>query len=174
MLLFGTEQSFRKAKWLPQGKVLELKPQLLRNFIQRRHDSSNDEFGVLVNGVHPDSMLVERVIAQKSTLQGQLFLTKWRSLAYSESTWESEEDLKDDKVGSYCLLGSTLQMLMRKVVQQLTTQLGSGPHSSNRPPPPPPKKCPPNLASSCNPSGSPFDAPHQHSCGCLPAEWCLL
>lgn len=52
-----------------------------------------------MHGIHPDSLLVERVIAQKSTLHGQLFLTKWRSLAYSESTWEVEEDLKDDKVG---------------------------------------------------------------------------
>lgn len=99
MLQFGTEQSFRKARWLPQARILELKPQLLRNFIQRRHDGSIDEFGDLVNGIHPDSLLVERVIAQKSTLHGQHYLTKWRSLAYSESTWEPEEDLKDDKVG---------------------------------------------------------------------------
>ena len=99
MLLFGTEQSFRKAKWLPQARILELKPQLLRNFIQRRHDGGDDEFGELVNGIHPDSLLVERVIAQKSTLHGQLYLTKWRSLAYCESTWESEENLRDDKVG---------------------------------------------------------------------------
>lgn len=99
MLLLDAEQSFRRAEWLPQARILEQKSQLLRNFIQRRHDSSNDEFGDLVNGIHPDSLLVERLIAQKSTLHGQQYLTKWRSLAYSESTWESEEALKNDKVG---------------------------------------------------------------------------
>ena len=77
---------------------MELKPQLLRNFIQRRHDGSNDEFGELVNGIFPDSLLVERVIAQKATVHGQLYLTKWRSLPYSEATWESEEDLREDMV----------------------------------------------------------------------------
>ena len=96
---FAAERSFRKAKWLPQARVLQHKPQLLRNFIQRRHDGSNDEFGDLVNGIHPDSLLVERVIAQKSTVHGQLYLTKWRSLAYSDATWETEEDLMEDKVG---------------------------------------------------------------------------
>lgn len=99
MLLLDAEHSFRRAKWLPQARILEQKPQLLRNFMQRRHDGSNDEFGDLVNGIHPDSLLVERLIAQKSTLHGQQFLTKWRGLAYSESTWESEEALKNDKVG---------------------------------------------------------------------------
>ena len=94
----AAEQSFRKAKWLPQARILQLKPQLLRNFIQRRQDGSNNEFGDLVNGIHPDSLLVERLIAQKPTVHGQLFLTKWRGLPYSETTWESEQDLKDDAV----------------------------------------------------------------------------
>ena len=97
---YCAEQSFRKAKWLQQSRIQQLKPQLLRNFIQRRHDGSNDEFGDLVNGIHPHSLLVERVIAQKPTLRGQLYLTKWRDLPYSEATWESEEDLKDDMVSS--------------------------------------------------------------------------
>lgn len=111
------EQSFRKAKWLPQARVLQLKPQLLRNFIQRRHDGSNDEFGDLVNGIHPDSLLVERVIAQKSTLHGQLYLTKWRGLAYSEATWETENDLKDDKVGCwwYCYSSHGLTMFVEGI-----------------------------------------------------------
>ena len=96
----SAEQSFRKAKWLQQSRIQQLKPQLLRNFIQRCHDGGNDEFGDLVNGIHPDSLLVERVIAQKPTLRGQLYLTKWRGLAYTEATWESQEDLKDDMVSS--------------------------------------------------------------------------
>ena len=52
----------------------------------------------MVDGILPDNLLVERVIAQKATVHGQLYLTKWRGLAYSETTWESEADLKDDVV----------------------------------------------------------------------------
>ena len=29
--------SYRKAKWLPEADVMEAKPQLLRNFMQRRN-----------------------------------------------------------------------------------------------------------------------------------------
>ena len=77
---------------------MQEKPQLLRNFIQRRHDGPSDEFEELVDGILPENLLVERVIAQKPTVHGQLYLTKWRGLAYSETTWESEADLKDDMV----------------------------------------------------------------------------
>jgi len=77
---------------------MQEKPQLLRNFIQRRHDSPSDEFEELVDGILPENLLVERVIAQKPTVHGQLYLTKWRGLAYSETTWESEADLKNDMV----------------------------------------------------------------------------
>ncbi|KAL0045080.1 hypothetical protein WJX82_007731 [Trebouxia sp. C0006] len=90
------EQSFRKAKWLSQSHVMQEKPQLLRNFIQRRHDGPSDESEELVDGILPENLLVERVIAQKPTVHGQLYLTKWRGLAYSETTWESEADLKDN------------------------------------------------------------------------------
>ncbi|KAL0028186.1 hypothetical protein WJX79_000439 [Trebouxia sp. C0005] len=90
------EQSIRKAKWLSQSLVMQQKPQLLRNFIQRRHEGPGDEPEELVHGILPDNLLVERVIAQKPTVHGQLYLTKWRGLTYSEATWESEADLKDD------------------------------------------------------------------------------
>ena len=77
---------------------MQEKPQLLRNFIQRRHDGPTDDSEDLVDGVLPENLLVERVIAQKPTVHGQLYLTKWRGLAYSETTWESEADLKDSTV----------------------------------------------------------------------------
>ena len=77
---------------------MQQKPQLLRNFIQRRHEGPGDEPEELVHGILPDNLLVERVIAQKPTVHGQLYLTKWRGLTYSEATWESEADLKDDMV----------------------------------------------------------------------------
>lgn len=41
---------------------------------------------------------MERVIAQNQTVKGIVYLTKWRGLPYSESTWESPADLKDDTV----------------------------------------------------------------------------
>ena len=77
---------------------MQEKPQLLRNFIQRRHDGPGEASEELVDGILPENLLLERVFAQKPTVHGQLYLTKWRGLAYSEATWESEADLKDDMV----------------------------------------------------------------------------
>lgn len=95
--MLTADHSYRKPKWLSRDVVFRQKPALLRNFQQRLLDGIQDEFGELQNGIHPDTLLVERVIAQKSLLKGTLYLTKWRGLPYSESTWESETDLKDDK-----------------------------------------------------------------------------
>ena len=77
---------------------MQREPQLLRNFIQRRYDGPEENTEELVNGILPENLLVERIIAQKTTVHGQMYLTKWRGLAYSETTWESESDLKDDQV----------------------------------------------------------------------------
>lgn len=91
------DHSYRNAKWLSRDIVFGQKPQLLRNFQQRLLDGGQDEFGELQNGIHPDTLLVDRVIAQKSSMKGTMYLTKWCGLPYSESTWESETDLQDDK-----------------------------------------------------------------------------
>ena len=96
------EHSYRKTKWLSRNCVFQQKPQLLRNFQQRLLDGTLDEFGELENGIHPETLHVDRVIAQKTSLKGYQYLTKWCGLPYSESTWESEADLKGDKVGSIC------------------------------------------------------------------------
>lgn len=79
---------------------MQAKPQLLRNFIHRHHEAPADDAEQLENGIRPENLLVERVITQKATVHGQLYLTKWRGLAYSESTWESESDLAEDMVSS--------------------------------------------------------------------------
>ena len=94
----SVEHSFRKAKWLSQSRVMQEKPQLLRNFFQRRYEGPGENDDELENGILPDNLLVERVIAQKTTVHGQLYLTKWRGLAYSEATWEPEKDLQHDQV----------------------------------------------------------------------------
>ena len=97
--MLTADHSYRKAKWLSRDAVFRQKPQLLRNFQQRMLDGAQDEFGELQNGIHPETLLVERVIGQNQTVKGLVYLTKWRGLPYSESTWESATDLKDDKVG---------------------------------------------------------------------------
>ena len=37
IFVHGAGMSYRKAKWLPEADVMEAKPQLLRNFMQRRN-----------------------------------------------------------------------------------------------------------------------------------------
>ena len=37
IFMHGAGMSYRKAKWLPEADVMEAKPQLLRNFMQRRN-----------------------------------------------------------------------------------------------------------------------------------------
>ena len=102
------------------------KPQLLRNFQQRLLDGAQDEFGELQNGIHPETLLVERVIAQKGTVKGTQYLTKWCGLPYSESTWESPADLQDDKVHRpwepqvlICLLHLLTTMLLSSRSEQV-------------------------------------------------------
>ncbi|KAK9815748.1 hypothetical protein WJX72_008847 [[Myrmecia] bisecta] len=90
--------SYRAARWIPAQPLWDGRAQLLRNFIQKRADGGLDTSGELTNGVHPDWLLVDRVIAHRMIRDGSVqYLTKWRGLSYSESTWEAEKDLKHDK-----------------------------------------------------------------------------
>ncbi len=100
--------SYRKAKWVSGEELWEVKAQLLRNFMQRRASSSeptDDEEGSaahkgLVSGVHPDWMVVDRVIAQRGKGASLEYLAKWCQLSYSETTWEPARHLSqpEDKV----------------------------------------------------------------------------
>ncbi|BDA49984.1 Chromodomain-helicase-DNA-binding protein 6 [Coccomyxa sp. Obi] len=94
------ETSYRKAKWVPGEELWEVKAQLLRNFMQRRASSGepsdeDEESGQrgLVNGVHPDWMVVDRVIAQRGKGASLEYLVKWCQLSYSETTWEPARHL---------------------------------------------------------------------------------
>ena len=63
------------------------------------------DYGELVDGVQPEWLEVERVIAERQAGVGggspssggarQQFLCKWRELPYSECTWEDEADIAD-------------------------------------------------------------------------------
>ncbi|KAK9835518.1 hypothetical protein WJX74_002180 [Apatococcus lobatus] len=89
--------SYRNARWLPEAVAFGEKPALLRNFVQKRAHNEEEEDADMVNGVHPDWLRVHRVIAKKQTVRDAQFLTKWHGLGYSDATWESEADLKDDQ-----------------------------------------------------------------------------
>ncbi len=101
------ETSYRKAKWVPGEELWEVKAQLLRNFMQRRGSSSEptdeDEESLqrgLHSGVHPDWMVVDRVISQRGKGASLEYLVKWCQLSYSETTWEPARHLSqpEDKV----------------------------------------------------------------------------
>ncbi|KAK9793449.1 hypothetical protein WJX73_007753 [Symbiochloris irregularis] len=88
-------ESYRQARWVPKDKVEAGKAQLVRNFMQRRAVDGRDE--ELVEGIHPDWLLVERVIGQHTTVRGTDYLIKWCGLGYAEATWMSAEALTDDQ-----------------------------------------------------------------------------
>jgi hypothetical protein len=92
-------KSYRQADWLPSQEVWADKGQLLRNFMYRRDRGlEDDEYGELQNGIHPDWLLVERVIAQRGGPKNKEFLVKWCGQSYSETTWEPEAQLSNDQV----------------------------------------------------------------------------
>ena len=63
--------SYRDTTWLSFDDLMEHKAQLLRNFITRHNPDEEDP--ELEDGVHPDWLLVERVIAHKGNAKvGQL------------------------------------------------------------------------------------------------------
>ena len=63
--------SYRDTTWLSFDDLMEHKAQLLRNFITRHNPDEQDP--ELEDGVHPDWLLVERVIAHKGNAKvGQL------------------------------------------------------------------------------------------------------
>lgn len=59
--------------------AFESRPQLLRNFVQKRASHDEEQDADMVNGIHPDWLRVHRVIAKKQTVRDTQFLTKWCS-----------------------------------------------------------------------------------------------
>lgn len=58
-----------------------------------------DDYGELQNGVHPDWLQVDRIIDARGSANCREYLVKWQGLGYSESTYEREDKLTEDKVG---------------------------------------------------------------------------
>ena len=69
--------SYRDARWLPEAVAFESRPQLLRNFVQKRASHDVEEDADMVNGIHPDWLRVHRIIAKKQTVKDCQYLTKW-------------------------------------------------------------------------------------------------
>lgn len=59
---------------MAKDKVEAGKAQLVRNFVQRRAVDGVDE--ELTEGIHPDWLQVERIIAQRTTVRGLDYLVK--------------------------------------------------------------------------------------------------
>ena len=67
--------SYRDTTWLSFDDLMEHKAQLLRNFITRHNPDEQDP--EVEDGVHPDWLLVERVIAHKGNAKVGLLGCRW-------------------------------------------------------------------------------------------------
>ena len=89
-------KSYRKACWTG-GKALQKHfrgIQLVRTFHDRKRKNTKDPN--MVNGILPEWLVIDRIFDARPKT-GDYFV-KWCGLPYAEATWESTEDLKDDKV----------------------------------------------------------------------------
>ena len=91
--------SYRRAAWISKSLVIAAgRQQLVRNFEKKAADGFVDPYGDLIDGVHPNWLEVDRVIAAKETSRlGLRYLVKWRGLGYSETTWESASALEESE-----------------------------------------------------------------------------
>eukprot|EP00951_Prasinocladus_malaysianus_P024266 scaffold209067_cov52-Prasinocladus_malaysianus.AAC.1 len=90
--------SHREDEWVSEEAVRESKKQLLQNFLAKHGVTGEytDENGFL-NGINPDWLRVEKIIGQRQRRGNTEYLVKWCSIGYGESTWETEEDIKEDQ-----------------------------------------------------------------------------
>lgn len=94
-LLSLAGKSYRKTQWVPLQLITDTRRSLLSGFI-----SKGGSHFTLEDAIHEDWLKVHRVIGRKCTNRGcYKYFVKWKGLPYSESTWEMQEDLKDDQVG---------------------------------------------------------------------------
>ncbi|GMH41988.1 hypothetical protein BSKO_09907 [Bryopsis sp. KO-2023] len=87
------DRSYRKSKWLPFDIVNAHKDKLMRAYMARNENLAEGE-----KPIDEEWLLVDRVIGRKYDRQGGThFLVKWKHLPYSEASWETEDDLKEDQ-----------------------------------------------------------------------------
>lgn len=86
--------SYRKTEWLNKDILIAERAQLLRNYIKRQRDSADCvDDSDLVDGIHPDYVDIDRIIAKRVQNGEVQYFVKWRGLGYGESTWESQDEL---------------------------------------------------------------------------------
>lgn len=91
--------SYRRAVWVPRSVIVAGgRQQLVRNFEKKASEGAIDPYGDLIDGVHPNWLEIDRVIASKETSRlGLRHLVKWRGLGYSEATWETSSALEESE-----------------------------------------------------------------------------
>ena len=88
--------SYRKTQWVDRENLVAAgKQAAVRGYDKRFAQGKVDPYNDMEDGVRPEWCVVERVLAERACHDGATqYLVKWCDLGYSESTWESTEDLK--------------------------------------------------------------------------------
>eukprot|EP00741_Cyanophora_paradoxa_P023825 tig00021623_g23013.t1 len=101
-------RSYRQCAWVRRFVLEQLARAKLRNFLEELEEEEEEEAGAAsaeaaelalgedegaVNGIRPEWLEVERVLARRGGEGAHEFLCKWRALPYSESTWEAAADI---------------------------------------------------------------------------------
>eukprot|EP00054_Salpingoeca_dolichothecata_P027756 m.205042 g.205042 ORF g.205042 m.205042 type:complete len:1100 (+) comp26041_c0_seq2:232-3531(+) len=111
-------RSYRHCRWISETSLLKWHPVLLRCFLRRQPDETNageldvseiedkedeesealeDDEDEWTHGVKRVWTQAQRIICSRVGVDGTEYLVKWQGLGYSEITWETAEELKDDQ-----------------------------------------------------------------------------
>lgn len=90
--------SFRKTEWVDRDVLIyNGKNSLVNGFEKRLAQGKINPYGDLVEGLHKDWLIVDRIVTSRRVEGGMQYLVKWKGRAYEESTWEIEEDLTTEE-----------------------------------------------------------------------------
>lgn len=105
-------KSYRRLRWLPYSIVEKHKNQSLKCFLNK------GGMKLAAGDVIDDSWsLVDRILDERCTYGGGVeYYVKWQNLSYSDSTWEPEDSLADDKV----------MHLLEQLVLRITLEVQDG------------------------------------------------
>ena len=92
--------SYRRTQWVDREDLMAVgKQAMVRGYDRRLAQGKVDPYNDMVDGIHPDWCVVERVLGEREgPVDGeQQYLVKWCDLGYSESTWESADNLVSEE-----------------------------------------------------------------------------